>query len=88
MDKSMVGWVPKGSKLGGLPNYTMGPWKPVPLGTMLKDTAEGSTKSVIHTDPVMTPSVQDRKEFATKHTFSPDTKSSFEPHSSHNVEVL
>ena len=88
VDESMAGWVPKGSKLGGLPNCTMEPRKPVPLGTVLKDTAEGTTKLVVHTDPVMTPSVQDRKDFATKRTFSPDTKSSFEPHSSHVAEVL
>lgn len=88
MDESMVGWVPKGSKLGGLPNYVLEPRKPVPLGTMLKDSAEATTGIVIHTDPVMTPSVQDRKEFGNKRMFSPDTRASFEPHTSHVAEAI
>ena len=34
LDESMSGWRPKTSKLGGLPNYTLEPRKPVTLGTM------------------------------------------------------
>jgi hypothetical protein len=34
VDESMSGWRPKTTNLGGLPNYTYEPRKPVPLGTM------------------------------------------------------
>ena len=34
IDESMSGWHPKMTKLGGLPNYTFEPHKPVPLKTM------------------------------------------------------
>ena len=64
MDETMVAWVPKTSKLGGLPNYTLEPRKPTPLGTMLKDTAEVKTGLLIYTDPLMSPSVQDCKPFS------------------------
>eukprot|EP00797_Seminavis_robusta_P009610 Sro169_g074980.1 n/a (342) ;mRNA; r:10060-11085 len=35
LDESMIGWRPKSTKTGGLPNLTYEPRKPVPLGTML-----------------------------------------------------
>jgi hypothetical protein len=35
LDESMSGWRPKTSKLGGLPNITFEPRKPIPLGTQL-----------------------------------------------------
>jgi hypothetical protein len=37
LDESISGWWPKTSKYGGLPNYTLEPHKPVPLGTMFKN---------------------------------------------------
>jgi hypothetical protein len=37
LDESIPGWRPKPSKLGGLPNFTFEPQKPVPLGTMFKN---------------------------------------------------
>jgi hypothetical protein len=36
LDKSMSGWRPKTSKLGGLPNYTFESRRPIPIGTMFK----------------------------------------------------
>jgi len=88
LDESMVGWVPKTSKLGGLPNYVCEPRKPVPLGTMLKDAAESSTGIMVHADPTMTPSVQDQKAFGFRHTQSPDRSEAFESHPAHTAEVL
>jgi len=88
MDESMIGWVPKGSKLGGLPNYVYEKRKPVPLGTMLKDSAEAATGIIIQTDPIMTPTVQGQKLFANKASHSPDKGAVFEPHAAHTAEVL
>ncbi len=34
IDEFMSGWRPMTTKLGGLPNYTFEPRKPIPLGTM------------------------------------------------------
>jgi Transposase IS4 len=70
-DESMFAWVPNTSKLGGLPNYTLEPRKPKPLGTMLKDTAECKTGILLFTDPVMAPSVQDKKPFSQSKSQSP-----------------
>jgi hypothetical protein len=40
LDESMSGWRLKTSKPGGLPNITIEPCKPTPLGTMFWDGAE------------------------------------------------
>jgi hypothetical protein len=40
VDESMSGWRPKTTKLGGLPNCTFEPRKPVPLGTMFRNGVE------------------------------------------------
>ncbi|CAB9515559.1 unknown protein [Seminavis robusta] len=40
LDESMIGWRPKSTKTGGLPNLTYEPRKPVPLGTMLRNGVE------------------------------------------------
>jgi hypothetical protein len=39
LDESMIGWKPKTSKLGGLPNITFEPRKPVDLASQLKNSA-------------------------------------------------
>ena len=88
LDESMVGWVPKESKLGGLPNCTCEKRKPVPLGTMLKDGAESCTGILVHTDPLMCPSAQSVKMFANKTSFAPDVDHKFEPHPAHAAETL
>lgn len=72
LDESMIGWRPKTSKLGGLPNYTLEPRKPVPLGTMLRNAAEAITGGIVYNDPVMLSEVQARKEFSGSKSYLPD----------------
>jgi len=86
VDESMVSWVPKGSKLGGLPNYTNEPRKPRPLGTMLKD--EVKTGNILCTDPLMSPSVQDKKHFASNKSLSPEHDGTNASNPVHVAETL
>ena len=86
MDETFIPWVPKTSKLGGLPNYSWEPRKPKGLGTMLKDSAEAVTGVLIYTDPVMAPSVQDKKSFGDKKSQSPHLHNKV--HAPHVAEVL
>jgi len=62
-DKSMSGWKPKTSALGGLPNISYEPRKPVPLGTMLRNVVECITGAFTYQDVVQAPEVQAQKEF-------------------------
>ena len=87
MDESMIPWVPKTSKLGGLPNYTYEPRKPKGLGTMLKDTAEVVTGILLFCDPVMAPTVQDKKQFALKKSHLPSDPNNA-VHPPHVAEAL
>ena len=64
MDESMVGWRPKTSKLGGLPNYTWEPRKPIPLGTMFRNAAECVIGMVVNNDPCMCSELQNTKEYS------------------------
>ena len=68
----MSGWCPKTSKLGGLPNYTFEPRKPVPLGTMFKNGAECKSGLIVFQDVVMDPEVQHTKEFSDCKSHLPD----------------
>lgn len=52
LDESMSGWKPKTSKLGGSPNCTLEPRKPVPLGTMFKNGAERKSGLIVFNDAV------------------------------------
>ncbi len=52
LDESMSGWRPKTSKLGGLPNYTYEPRKPVPLGTMFHNGVECISGILVFQDVV------------------------------------
>jgi hypothetical protein len=63
IDESMSGWHPKTSKLGGLPNYTYEPRKPVPLGTMFRNGAECLSGIIVHQDVVQMSEVQSRKKY-------------------------
>jgi Transposase IS4 len=63
MDESMSGWRPKTSKLGGLPNISYEPRKPVPLGTMLRNAAECVTGCLVYQDISQNPEKQQFKEF-------------------------
>lgn len=87
LDESMVGWCPKTSKLGGLPNFIQEPRKPVPLGSMLKDAAEATAGIMLHVDPVMLPEVQAQKEFSQEASVAPNAKSG-DMHQPHIAETL
>lgn len=63
LDESMSGWRPKTSKLGGLPNLTFEPRKPVPLGTQFKNGIECLAGTIVFQDILQAPEVQKRKEF-------------------------
>ena len=63
MDESMSGWRPKTSKLGGLPNYTFEARKPVPLGTMFRNSVECVSGCLAFQDVVQLPEVQSQKKF-------------------------
>ena len=52
LDESMSGFRPKTTKTGGLPNITHEPRKPVSLGTMLRNGAEGKTVILAFDDVV------------------------------------
>ena len=47
LDESMVGWRPKVTLYGGLPNITFEPRKPEPLGTMLRDCVDCITGTFV-----------------------------------------
>jgi len=51
LDESMSGWRPKTSKLGGMPNLTHEPRKPVPLGTMFKNIACLMSGHIVFNEP-------------------------------------
>jgi len=59
----MSGWRPKTSKCGRLPNITHELRKPVPLGTMLRNSVECVTGIFVHHDPVQGPTSQNRKKW-------------------------
>ena len=50
LDESMSGWIPKTTKLGGLPNISFEPRKPVSLGTLFRNGVEAITKIIRYQD--------------------------------------
>ena len=84
MDESMLGWRPKTSKLGGLPNYAFEPRKPIPLGAMLRNCAECHSGCVVHQDVVQSPEIQSQKKYHADKSFMPDGT----PITAHAAEVL
>jgi len=56
----------KHPKLGGLPNYTYEPRKPVPLGTMFRNGAECMSGILVFQDVVQLSEVQSCKKELTK----------------------
>ena len=84
LDESMSGWRPKTSKLGGLPNYTYEPRKPVPLGTMFRNDAECMSGILVFQDVVQLSEVQSRNFFKNKKSHLPN--GAFVP--AHTAEVL
>ncbi len=63
LDESMSGWRPKTSRLGGLPNISFEPRKPIPLGTMFKNGVECLSGIIVFQDVVQSPDMQAHKEF-------------------------
>ena len=84
LDESMSGWCPKTSKLGGLPNYTYEPRKPVPLGTMFRNGVEAVTGIIMHQDIVQLPELQARKKYHGEPSHMPDNSGI----PAHTAEVL
>jgi hypothetical protein len=72
LDESMSGWRPKTSKLGGLPNYTFEPRKPIPLGTMFRNGVECITGILAFQDPVQLPEQQAKKKYNAEPSSLPD----------------
>lgn len=86
LDESMSGWRPKTSKTGGLPHISYEARKPVPLGTMLRNSVECTTGIFVHHDIVESSTDQWKKKYS-----DPPTKSSLprgEMVSYHTAEVL
>ena len=84
LDEAMAGWRPKTSKLGGLPNYTFEPRKPVPLGTMFRNGVECISGALMFQDVVQNPEMQAIKKFQDEPSSLPGNK----PITAHTAEVL
>ena len=84
IDESMSGWRPKTKKLGGLPNYTFEPRKPVPLGTMFRIGVECITGLLVVQDVVQNSEQQSRKDYSFVRSNLPDKS----PILAHTAEVL
>jgi hypothetical protein len=61
-DESMSGWQHKTSKLGGLPNISFDPHKPVPPGTMFFNGADCMSGVLVFQDVVQGLKIQSKKE--------------------------
>jgi hypothetical protein len=84
LDESMSGWRPKTSKLGGLPNITFEPRKPVPLGTMFCNGADCMSGVLVFQDVVQAPEIQSKKPYFNKASHLPGNP----PITAHAAEVL
>jgi hypothetical protein len=84
LDESMSGWRPKTSKLGGLPNYTFEPRKPISLGSMFRNGAECTTGLFAYQDPVQLPEHQAKKKYHGEPSSLPDSRNI----GAHTAEVL
>jgi hypothetical protein len=71
LDESMLGWRPKASKLGGLPNCTHEPRKPAPLGTMFCNSVKCVSGTLVCQDVVQNPEQQGQKAFHGKKSSLP-----------------
>jgi hypothetical protein len=77
LDKSMSGWRPKMSVLGGLPNITFEIRKPVNLGTMIKKGCECQTGMMVNHDTVKGSVQQGSKNSLANHLTSQNRSQSF-----------
>ena len=72
LDESIPLCCPKTSKLGGLPNYTNDPTKPVQLGAMLKNFSECNTGAIVCNEVFQNIEQQLRKKYSRGETSFPD----------------
>ena len=72
LDESMSGWTPKTSKFGGLPSICYEPRKPVPLGTMFRNSADALTGILAFQDVVACPEIQSKKSYSGEESYLPD----------------
>jgi hypothetical protein len=84
LDESMSGWRPKTSKLGGLPNFTFEPRKPIPLGTMFRNGVECISGLLVFQDVVQNPEMQSCKSYFNEESSLPGNP----PITAHAAEVL
>jgi hypothetical protein len=84
LDESMSGWRPKTSKLGGLPNISFEPRKPVPLGTMFRNGADCMSGVLVFQDVVQAPESQSKKKYFNESSHLPGNP----PITAHAAEVL
>jgi hypothetical protein len=63
LNESMSGWRPKTTMTGGLPKLTWEPIKPVPLGTMFRNSVEASTGILVYQIVVQQAEVMKQFEF-------------------------
>jgi hypothetical protein len=84
LDETMSGWRPKTSKLGGLPNYTYEPQKPVPLGLMFCNGVECIFGILVFQDVVQEPELQSQKDFHGEKASLPGNP----PITTHTAKVL
>jgi hypothetical protein len=84
VDESMSRWHPKTTKLGGLPNYTYEPRKPVPLGTMFWNGVECISGILVVQDVVQNPEMQALKDYFGDTSTLPDNSEI----TAHTAEVL
>ena len=87
LDESMSGWRPKTSRLGGLPNITFEPRKPIPIGTMFKNGVECISGMIVFQDIVQAPDVQAKKKFFDDETHLPGGRNPTKI-GAHTAEVL
>jgi hypothetical protein len=72
LDESMSGWRPKTSKYGGLPNYTLEPRKPVPLGTMFRNGVDATHGILAYQDVVQFSEIQKQKDYRDEKSHLPN----------------
>ena len=70
LDESMIGWKPKTSATGNLPNITHEPRKPKDLGTMFRNCCECLSGSTVNHDSVAMPEKQNQKSIMVSNLIS------------------
>jgi hypothetical protein len=72
LDESMIGWRPKSSKTGGLPNITFEPRKPKSLGTMLRNGADPTSGVILFHLIVKSPDFMSQLKYFNELSSLPD----------------